>query len=137
MNSTNLLSAVRYADAVHDVQFSENSTAEELLIAINKLYKKTKDTVLGSYIHEHKLVTSDSYRNRYSMLNEAEKKSHQQQAKVQKSEDTMYRGSSVAVATDEVVPENEEAQYMIYRGQKVKIAKENTNKRAEFTSQNH
>jgi len=123
--SEHIINAIRYVDAVHDIQLNEKGSTAILLGQLTEIQNRSNDEALKNYIHEHRLETSDSYRAEFEKQEvieaELQEEENIQNAKAEKNAGVLYRGSPMNV--------NGEDQYMMYRGQKVKINKDDSTKK--------
>jgi len=131
IENTHMMSALRYIEAVHDIRLDRSTAPDALLHRLEKIQEKFEDEVLGNYIHEYKLSTSESYREATAAHDLEEQKEHEAELELEvqqkKTEGVLYRGAAMAevVSTQEdtTTEADGEEQYMMYRGQKVKVEK--------------
>jgi len=133
--SEHIINAIRYVDAVHNIQLNEKGSTAILLDQLTEIQQRFNDEVLKNYIHEYKLETSDSYQAEFEKQEgidaELEEEENIQNAKAEKSAGVLYRGSPLNVTPveeKEGADSDGEDQYMMYRGQKVKIKKDDSTK---------
>jgi len=95
--SEHIINAIRYVDAVHNIQLNEKGSTAILLDQLTEIQQRFNDEVLKNYIHEYKLETSDSYQAEFEKQEgidaELEEEENIQNAKAEKSAGVLYRGS--------------------------------------------